>query len=207
MALTKKNIKVIVKVAIVLIIVVLIYMCYRQWKESTLNTLRSKINKTVSIGEFSSLEYHYTSVESYKDPMRLPFLKLPIPLPFDIGYKKLFYSVDGIIKLGFNADDIKFDVSNNKITLKMPEIKILSHEVDLNTFKLFDTRSEWLFNELKSSDYYHTRTELKKNIEEEITKDSEVYTQARGSAQEQFEIFIEGLPGIKDKYRIEFKWE
>jgi len=209
MALTKKNIGIIIKLVIFLAVVVLIYISYKRLRESVSNNLKSKINRALPIGEFSSLKYYYTSIQNYKDPMRLLLFKVPIPLPFDVGYKKIFYSVDGVVTLGFNSDDIKFNIDNinNKIVLKMPEIKILSHEIDLNTFKLFDVRSEWIFNEFKSTDFYYTRAELEKRIVEGINKDSRVYIEAKESAKEQLEIFIESFPNIKDKYIIEIKWD
>jgi hypothetical protein len=200
-----------------LIVIVIIGVGFLIWQNMTeikscLNKLKSgntkiSINKVLPVGEYSVLEYHYSALLNFKEPMRLLGL-IPIPLPFDLGYKKLFFKIDGIIELGFDFKDVEIEITSYNIILHMPKIEITSHDMDIDKgFELYGIRAEWVFNHLSSKDYYQLRAKLKQESEEKIKIDVNINKQAKESAENQLSMFIENLPNIKDKYKIAFKWD
>ena len=150
--------------------------------------------------EYSSLMYHYSAVVTHSEALN--FFNYDIPLT----EKKLLYTIDGTIKLGFNGEGIHVDAAYNQIILRMPKIKILSHEVYPETFRLYDERSG-LFNWYSVTDFNAIQMIHKQEQEDKVNENDGLFTQARQSAEQQFTMLLESLPGIKNKYTIVFEWE
>ena len=107
-------------------------------KESNIN-INATVKEILPAAEYASLIYQYTTVITHSEAVQLFGVDIPLT------GKKAIYTIDGAIKMGFNAADIKIDVTYGNIVLHMPKIKILSHEIYPETFKLYD-ESTSLFN-------------------------------------------------------------
>jgi hypothetical protein len=162
--------------------------------------IRSTVRQVLPASEYASLVYHYSSVITHNDVKTLFDHAIPLT------EKKLIYIIDGTIKLGFDGKDIKVDKRYNQIIIRMPQIKILSHEVYPETFSLYDEKAG-LFNRYNAGDFNSIQMNHKKDQEKKVNENTGLFTQARQSAEHQFRVFLENLPVKQDDYTIVFEWE
>lgn len=161
--------------------------------------IKATVKEILPASEYASLIYHYTSVITHSEASK--FFSIDIPLT----EKKAIYTIDGTIKMGFNCEDIRMEISYDNIILRMPRIKILSHEIYPETFSLFDERSS-LFNRYTLKDANAIQLANKSAMELKARQNRGLYVQARKYAEQSFRLMLESLPGIKNKYNIVFEW-
>lgn len=139
--------------------------------EKTSNVIREEV---VKIGELASLEYNYTKLAK-----RVVSSKISQMLPF-ISDDELFYSFDGVIKLGIDCTqaNIRKDDEERKIFIYLPPVKILSHEIDESSYTVYDQSGD--FSAQVLSEY---REEDKQEQEERI-KENGLYERARKNAED-----------------------
>jgi len=150
-----------------------------------------------NIGELATQTGYYTNVQVI-DRQRDDF---GFEIPFTRS--KYIFSYDGNIKAGVNFKEIVLSVDeiDHIISVKMPEVKIISNEIDEESFEVYHEQKN-VFSPLKLEDYNKTL----KAIEEE----SEVTAIENGlleNAKNNAEILITGfLASMYDLnvYQIEF---
>jgi hypothetical protein len=169
-------------------------------KKETKMDVTSTVKEILPNAEYSSLVYHYSSVITHSDVTK--FLDFNIPFTG----KKAIYTIDGTIKLGLNCKDISIDNKYNNIILRMPEIRILSHEIFPETFSLYDEHTS-IFNKYSLKDANDIQMVHKNEMEERVNNNSGLFVQARQSAEQQFRLFIESIPEVKTQYSIVFEWQ
>jgi hypothetical protein len=169
-------------------------------KKNTNININSTVKEILPIAEYLSLVYHYSDVITHSDINKIFDINIPLT------EKKAIYTIEGTIKLGFNGKNIKTSISYNNVIVQMPKIEILSHEVYPETFKLYDEKTS-LFNKYSLKDANDIQMIHRKEREIKINENTGLYTQARESAEQQFKIFLENIPVIKEKYKIVFEWE
>ncbi len=76
------------------------------------------------IEELATLSYNYTKVGKFSD--NLTFNGWDIPLT----QKSFLITYDGRLKAGIKMNNIKIEIDNNTITVSIPDIEILSNEID-----------------------------------------------------------------------------
>lgn len=104
------------------------------------------------ISELSTTEYDYTYIGEFKKSRKLDFFLIDLNIP--LTKKEFIASFNGTIKYGIDLSklgDAKVNDEEKTITLDMPEICLLSHEIDLKSIKYWDEKNN-LFNPLKPSD-------------------------------------------------------
>jgi uncharacterized protein YneF (UPF0154 family) len=168
-------------------------------KESNIN-ITSTIKEILPNAEYSSLVYHYSSVITHSDVYKFYDINIPFT------EKKAIYTIDGTIKLGLNCNDISVDSSYNNIVVRMPAIKILSHEIYPETFSLYDEHTS-IFNRYTLQDANDIQMANKNEMEEKVRNNLGLFIQARQAAEQQFRLFIESIPGVKNQYDIVFEWQ
>ena len=161
--------------------------------------IKSTVKDILPASEYTSLVYHYTSVISHSEAAKLFSIDIPMT------EKKAIYTIDGSIKLGFNCADIAVDLSYNSIVLKMPKIKMLSHEIYPETFSLYDEQTS-LFNRYSLKDANAILLANKGEMELKVRRNRGLYLQAMKFAEDQFRQTLENLPGIKGKHPVIFDW-
>ncbi|MCL2485488.1 MAG: DUF4230 domain-containing protein [Endomicrobia bacterium] len=197
----------VILVAIVFIIAALLAGLYAGKKVASFQLLNKTANVNVNAtlkeilpaAEYASLVYHYTTVITHSDALQIFSKALPLT------EKKTIYMIDGAIRLGFNSEDVKTDVSEKNIILYMPEIKMLSHEIYPETFKSYDEKTSF-FNKYNLTDAYALQKINKDAMEEKVKQNGAVFIQARKLAEQQISSLIKNSPAIKDKYEIVFEW-
>lgn len=142
-------------------------------------------NSLVSISELSTMEYNYTHVGSYSDSLELGGFTIPFT------QKKFILTYNGTIKAGYDMNKTKVSVNGNKVSITMPKVKILSHEIDENSIKVYD-QTHNIFNQITVSDFKKFQvSEKKKALKEAVTNG--LYTKAQSHADEVIKNFIKSV--------------
>lgn len=153
------------------------------------------------IGEMATVEYHYTNASTLDSSKKFWFTNWNLPLTT----KTAVITMDGVLKAGVEIKSIEItsDEISKTITVKIPEAKILSNELDEDSLQVYDEKSG-LFNELTLSDSSELRTELKTEAEEKALQNG-LLEQAETNAKTIIRSIIEATPSIKENYTIVFK--
>ncbi|MCI6691268.1 MAG: DUF4230 domain-containing protein [Clostridium sp.] len=190
----KKSIK--RKIAIFIVIIVLIV--------AVVIGLRSDIffdSKTTkigfeNIGELATQTAYSTQLGVIDDSREL----YGVTIPFTNS--KYIYSCDVVIKAGFNFGDIEWEENNNVIEVKLPKAKILSSELDLNSFKIYH-ENESVFNQITITENNEAMKKLQKTAEENAVANG-LLENARDNSETILKIFFSNKYDL-EKYEIVFK--
>ncbi|MDR1195607.1 MAG: DUF4230 domain-containing protein [Endomicrobium sp.] len=161
--------------------------------------IKATVKEILPAAEYTSLVYHYTSVITHSEAAKLFSVDIPLT------EKKAIYTIDGAIKMGFNCENIKIEITYDNIIMYMPRITILSHEIYPETFSLYDERSS-LFNRYTLKDANAIQLANKSAMELKARQNRGLYVQARKFAEQQFTVMLGNMPWIKGKYSIIFEW-
>lgn len=184
------------KIAIFIVIIVIIV--------AVVIGLRSNIffdSKTTKIGfedigELATQAAYSTQISIIDDSREF----YGVTIPFT--QSKYMYSCDVVIKAGFDFGDIEWSENDSIIEVKLPEIKILSSEVDLDSFKIYH-EDESLFNKITMTETNEAMKKLQQTAEEDAIANG-LLENARANA----EIILKSFFGNKydfEKYEIVFK--
>ncbi len=150
-----------------------------------------------NIGELATQSGYFTSVQTIQSNRELFGIEIP-------GSRSNYiFSYDGVIKAGLNFSDIDISADDlqRKIRIRLPEIKILSIEIDENSFKLYN-QAESILTPLRTDEVNQALSKLKSKVRETA--------EANGimeNARENAKVLIRGfLAGYYDLtlYRVVF---
>lgn len=127
------------------------------------------------IAELASVNYIYKNMGQFENTSTFYGLTIPFTT------KKFILSYNGEIKAGIDLRDIKVDLSEQTITVEMPEAKILSHAIDENSVTVFDEKTS-LFNPIKIGDMTSFTSDQKDQMEKEVIEKG-LLAQAKESAE------------------------
>ena len=162
-------------------------------------SIHTTVRAVLPAAEFVSLHYRYTSV--IKDAISKEMFGIPIPGT----EKKMLAMIDGTIKLGINCKDIKIDTSrSDTLFLKLPPIKIISHELHPETAEVYDQK-DGIFNKYRASDQFALEAKQKAEVELDVRANRELILQARAATEYAFKSFLQGLP-VLNTIPVAFKW-
>ena len=155
-----------------------------------------------NISELASVEYRYTNVGTLDSARVFTFMK-EWKVPF--SQKAAIVTMDGTIKAGIDLSQVKIESNENKkvITVKMPESRILSNELDENSFKVYQ-EDESVWNQITLTDSKELRDQIKKQAEKNAV-DNKILEQASEKAEQLVKSIIVATPGIKETYTINFE--
>ncbi len=148
-----------------LLLVILLFSAYflgkkvgaiQEKPKITSEALQEQIEK---VKELTTSKYHYTNMAAFENQSELYGIKIPLT------QKKFILSYDGMIFAGLDLSDIDINYNSEKIVVSLPKIKILAHEIDDNSIKIFDEKSS-IFNPIKILDYSNLHNDQKKLMEE-----------------------------------------
>ena len=118
---------------------------------------------------------------------------------------KYIYTYDTEIKAGINFEDIKVDDSKmeatKKIKVKLPKIRTLSNEIDLESFELYH-EEESIFTPISIKEHNDSMIKLKKKAEKTAIKNG-LYKNAYDNAKKLITAFL-GQAYDLEKYDLEF---
>lgn len=115
---------------------------------------------------------------------------------------KYIYSYDIVIKAGFNFEDIKWKENGAIIEVELPEAKVLSSDIDLDSFRIYH-EEESIFNQIRMTENNKAMKDLKQKAEEDAIANGLLE-----NARTNVEVILTGFFGNVydlEKYEIIFK--
>lgn len=149
-----------------------------------------------NIGELATQTAYSTQLGVIDDSREL----YGVTIPFTNS--KYIYSYDVVIKAGFDFGDIEWNENNNVIEVKLPKVKILSSELDLNSFKIYH-ENESVFNQITITENNEAMKKLQKTAEENAVANG-LLENARDNSETILKIFFSNKYDL-EKYEIVFK--
>ncbi|MGG7142411.1 DUF4230 domain-containing protein [Clostridium nigeriense] len=123
-----------------------------------------------------------------------------VTIPFT--QSKYIYSYDIVIKAGFDFEDIEWDENGTSIEVKLPEAKVLSSEIDLDSFKIYH-EDESIFTKITMTENNEAMKELKEKAEEDAIANG-LLENARNNVETILKGFFANSYDL-EKYEITFK--
>ena len=145
-----------------------------------------------------TLAYRYKSASTVSDVKKF----FEIELPFTES--KSVFTYTGTVRVGYDLSAVGIEVDNDAktITLTLPEQKIISNEIDFDSFEFIVDESS-VFNPQKLYESTPAIDDLKKDAEKEVKNDKEFAAQARDNAEVVLTSFLRAA-GIDEEYDIVF---
>ena len=155
------------------------------------------------IAELTVMEYDYKDAVNFKDGLKIGQISIPIPLT----QKEAVMTYEGRIRIGIDAKELEIrtdsgsDGSIRKVTVMSPETKILSHEMDRESFNLILEKSG-IMNGISTDDYNLLETTARERIEERV-RSSDLFERAEEQLKEVLTRYLAALhgSGVKVEFR------
>ena len=186
-----------VRIVILLLVLLIAFAIFTGISTATIVKSRTTALGLKDIGELATQAGFYTNVQMISGSREIFGINIPLT------EKKYIFGYDGVIKAGIDFADIKVvvDEMTRVITVTLPEVKVLSNEIDENSFEIFD-ESHNIFNTLKVDDMNTSLIALKEESEAKAIENG-LLENARRNA----EVLVRGfLAGAFDLtlYTVEF---
>lgn len=138
------------------------------------------------ISQLATLEYRYKADAKYDGGARQAF-GWDIPLTS----KSMLVYYEGVVKVGPDLANMDVDLNQaaDKLTITLSHSKILSHEIDQDTWEVLDV-DNGLFNRVTPEDNSEFVKAQKEKMEQEIAE-SDLLAQADEKAVKQMEQFVQ----------------
>lgn len=159
------------------------------------------------IAELTVLEYDYKNATDIKDVLKLGNSDR-FSFPIFPTQKQIILIYEGKIRIGIDAKELGIEVdpgndgSIRRVTMTLPETKILSHEMDRNNFE-YPLEKSGVLNGLSTEDYNLLETTAREQIEEQV-RSSDLFERAENQLKETLTQYIAALyGGVKVEFRKE----
>lgn len=183
-------------VLIALVVVLAITVVGLGFKVS--HTTESKTTKLgfEDIGEFATQSAYCTEVSATANARKLFGHNLPFT------QSNIVFSYDVVIKAGYDFSAITWDVHDTTITVKLPDVKVLSCEVKEDSFKKY-VEDESIFTPFTLDDNNNAMKALKETAQTDAIANG-LYENARSNAETMLTTFFSSAYDM-DQYTIEFQ--
>ncbi len=150
--------------------------------------------------ELISYKYYYTHAGIVEDSKKVFNIKVPFTTD------KAVYLVDGVIGAGADISKIQFDVDDEKkeINVKIPNPKIISHEIDTDSFQYYDVKNS-VFNSSNLADYAELESVIKQDQETKLNENKEFWDKTKQNINATISNLIKAS-GKVDDYKIYYQW-
>ena len=144
-----------------------------------------------AIGELATEEYAYTEVETYDESKSFKGIEIPFT------QSKFIFSYDGTIKAGIDFTQITVEKDDKKkeVVITLPEVKILSSEIDEKSFELYDEKNS-IFNPIGVNDVNDSVINLKE-VAEKKALEKGLLEKAKENAKSMIKSFVKNSFGLK----------
>lgn len=150
------------------------------------------------IEELATLSYNYTKVGKFSNSLQFNGWDIPLT------QKSFLITYDGKLKAGIKMNKVEVALSDNTITVSIPEIEILSNEIDESSIEVYDeTRN--IFNPISINDYADFATSQKEAVEAEAIENG-LLSEAATKTQNTIKKYLNALPGIEGNYEIKVEF-
>ena len=188
-----RNFGTILKLALLIAIVAAIGVGVR-----VINVSESKTTKIgfEDIGEMATQSAYCTEVNVTEDAKELYGMRIPFT------QSKYIYSYDIVIKAGYDFNEIEWKEKNKTIVVKLPEAKVLSNELDMDSFKVYH-EEESIFSKITLEENNDAVKKMKLNAQENAIANG-LLENARSNAETMLTGFFADEYDL-DEYKIVFK--
>lgn len=188
-----RNFGTILKLALLIAIVAAIGVGVR-----VINVSESKTTKIgfEDIGEMVTQSAYCTEVNVTEDAKELYGMRIPFT------QSKYIYSYDIVIKAGYDFNEIEWKEKNKTIEVKLPEAKVLSNELDMDSFKVYH-EEESIFSKITLEENNDAVKKMKLNAQENAIANG-LLENARSNAETMLTGFFADEYDL-DEYKIVFK--
>lgn len=139
-------------------------------------------SQLAQISELASVSYAYTNMGQFENSNDFYGMKVPFTT------KKFILTYDGVIKAGIDLSQVKVTVTEEKVRVRLPEAKILSHEIDADSVQIFDEKTS-VFNPFTVEDFTDFQAEQKRVMEEKALAKG-LLEDAKGKAAASVELLL-----------------
>jgi len=185
-----------IKITLILIAIILVagagIIGYKRFISSESKTTKIGFE---NIGELATQSAYCTEI-NVTDTSRKLFGNI---IPFT--QSKYTYSYNVVIKAGFDFSEIEWIVKDTTIEVKLPESKILSSEIDMNSFKIYQ-EAESIFNQITMTENNEALKDLQRTAEENAVANG-LLKNARSNAETILTSFFGNVYDLK-VYKISF---
>ncbi len=166
----------------------------------TLYTSRTTEFGLRDIGELATQEAYYTNINTISNPNRTI---VGISIPFTSS--KALCSYSGTIKAGLDFAEIvtETDPIRKRIRLKMPGVRVLSNEIDLDSLKIYD-ESNSIFNQIRIENMNQSLIVMKDEAKKQALEGG-LLGAARTHAELLIRTILNSIPELEG-YTCEFVW-
>lgn len=148
-----------------------------------------------NIGEFATQSAYCTQINVTDSSRELFGNKIPFT------QSKYIYSYNITIKAGYDFSQIQWNIKGDTIEVKLPEVKILSSEIDLDSFKVYH-EEESIFNKITLSENNEALKKLQSEAQTQAIQNG-LYDNARTNAETMLKSFFANVYDL-NKYKIVF---
>ncbi|WP_308533627.1 DUF4230 domain-containing protein [uncultured Peptoniphilus sp.] len=120
-------------------------------------------NKILSAKELITIKYQYTNMGQFENQSYFYGWKVPFTR------KRFIVTYDGTINAGVDLENLDIKIDGKNINIKVPKSKILAHEIDEKSIKVFDEENS-IFNPIKIDDYKDFSKDQKEKMEKDAIK-------------------------------------
>ena len=179
------------------LVAVIVWMAPSVFSEKTQVSSETVEMELKNIGELATHAGYYTNVQVIKSSRQIFGVDIPLT------QSQFIFSYDGVVKAGVDFADIEIGVDEGRgqIVVTLPEIKVLSNEIDLDSLEIYD-ESNNIFHPLNIDDINVSLIEMQEESEAKAIENGLLE-----NARENAEALLRGmLAGFYDaqRYAIEF---
>lgn len=162
-------------------------------------TTRAVKLRLENVGELATQDAYVTSVNTVDQSQKL-FGSLKIPFT----QTKYVYSYDCRVKAGYDFEKIKYtmDADTKTMTFTMPKCKILSTEIDTDSFKVYHEQ-ESIFTPITLTTNNEALDQMKKDARKQAIANG-IKTEAKKNAETMLKAFVKQADP-EDDYTYVFK--
>ena len=161
----------------------------------------SSKSETLKIG-FEDIGEMATQVAYCKEVDKIDKLADWYGMVIPFTQSKYIYSYNIVIKAGFNFEEIEWRKQDKTIQVKLPEIKILSSEIDYDSFKVYHEQDS-IFTKVNLEERNESILKLKEKAEQDAIANG-LFENARANA----EMILKGFFGQVydlEEYKLVFQ--
>ena len=184
------------KILIILLVVVVAAMAVISLRNKVFYEEKTTKIGFEDIGELATQVAYCTEV-NVTDASREMF---GVKIPFT--QSKYIYSYDVIIKAGFDFTEIKWSIKENTIVVRLPKAKVLSSEIDPDSFKLYH-EDESIFREITMTENNEAMKNMQKNAKKDAIANG-LLENARSNAETILTGYFASAYDLEE-YEIKFK--
>ena len=155
------------------------------------------------IAELTVMEFDYKDAVNYRDGLKVGQFSVPLPLT----RKEAVMTYEGKIRIGIDAKELAIQAETGsgggirKVTVTVPEVRILSHEMDRDSFDFILEKSGFM-NGISTDDYNLLENTAREKIEERVAN-SDLFDKAETQLEETLTGYLAAVHGSSVK--VEFR--